>query len=38
MAADNVDPIKVESMLRRMAEQVAPTSLPTTKVDPAAPC
>jgi hypothetical protein len=38
MAADNVDPIKVESMLRRMAEQVAPTSLPMTKVDPAAPC
>jgi hypothetical protein len=38
MAADNVDPIKVESMLRRMAERVAPTSLPTTKADPAARC
>jgi hypothetical protein len=24
MAADNVDPIKLESMLRRIAQQVAP--------------
>jgi hypothetical protein len=38
MAADNVDPIKLESMLRRMAEQLAPTLFPTTKVDPAARC
>jgi hypothetical protein len=38
MAADNVDPIKLESMLRRIAEQVAPTLLPTTKVNPAARC
>jgi hypothetical protein len=38
MAADNVDPIKLESMLRRIAEQVAPTLLPITKVNPAARC
>jgi hypothetical protein len=38
MAADNVDPIKLESMLRRIAEQVAPTLLPTTKVNLAARC
>lgn len=31
MAADNVDPAKLESMLRRIAEEVAPVS-PTTKV------
>jgi hypothetical protein len=24
MAADNVDPVKLESMLRRIAEQIAP--------------
>jgi hypothetical protein len=35
MAADNVDPIKLESMLRRIAEQVAPALL---QVNPAARC
>jgi hypothetical protein len=38
MAADNVDPVKLESMLRRIAEQVAPTLLPTTKVGATAHC
>jgi hypothetical protein len=38
MAADNVDPIKLESMLRRIAQEVAPTLLPTTKVGSAAHC
>jgi hypothetical protein len=38
MAADDVDPIKLESMLRRIAEQVTPTLLPTTKVGAAACC
>jgi hypothetical protein len=38
MAADNVDPIKLEAMLRRIAKQVAPTLLPATKVGSAACC
>jgi hypothetical protein len=38
MAADNVDPLKLEAMLRRIAEQVAPTLLPATKVGSAACC
>jgi hypothetical protein len=32
MAADNVDPVKLESMLRRTAEEVAPTLSPPPKV------
>jgi hypothetical protein len=28
MAADNVDPVGLESMLRRIAEEVAPRQLP----------
>jgi hypothetical protein len=31
MAADNVDPVKLESMLRRIAEEVGPVLSPTTK-------
>jgi hypothetical protein len=38
MAADNVDPVKLESMLRRIAEQVAPTLLPTTQAGSATHC
>ena len=35
MAADNVDPVKLESMLRRIAKRAAPSS---TKVGSAAHC
>jgi hypothetical protein len=31
MAADNVDPVKLESMLRRIAEEIGPARSPTTK-------
>jgi len=31
MAADNVDPVKLESMLRRIAEENAPGLSPTAK-------
>jgi len=31
MAADNVDPVKLESMLRRIAEEVAPSPSPPTE-------
>jgi hypothetical protein len=33
MAADNVDPAKLESMLRRIAEEVAPTLTPMANAD-----
>jgi hypothetical protein len=33
MAADNVDPVKLEAMLRRIAEQVAPRRSQPTKTD-----
>jgi hypothetical protein len=38
MAADNVDPVNLESMLRRIAKEAAPALLPTTKVGSAAHC
>jgi hypothetical protein len=38
MAADNVDPVMLESMLRRIAEAAATASLPTTKIGSAAHC
>jgi hypothetical protein len=38
MAADNVDPVSLESMLRRIAKEAAPTLLPTTKVGSATHC
>jgi hypothetical protein len=31
MAADNVDPVKVESMLRRIAEELEPSLSPSTE-------
>jgi len=31
MAADNVDPVKVESMLRRIAEELKPSLWPSTE-------
>ncbi len=31
MAADNVDPVKLESMLRRIAEENTPSLSPTAK-------
>jgi hypothetical protein len=31
MAADNVDPVKVESMLRRIAEELKPSLSPPTE-------
>jgi len=33
MAADNVDRVKLESMLRRIAEEVIPSSSPPTEAD-----
>jgi hypothetical protein len=38
MAADNVDPVRLESMLRRIAQQVAPALLPTPKAGSATHC
>jgi hypothetical protein len=38
MAADNVDPVSLESMLRRIAKEAAPTLLPTTTVASPAHC
>jgi hypothetical protein len=38
MAADNVDPVNLESMLRRIAKEATPTLLPTTKVGSATRC
>jgi hypothetical protein len=38
MAADNVDPVSLESMLRRIAKEAAPTLLATTPVGSAAHC
>jgi hypothetical protein len=31
MAADNVDPVKLESRLRRIAEEITPSLSPTAK-------
>ena len=31
MASDNVDPVKVESMLRRIAEELEPSLSPSTE-------
>jgi hypothetical protein len=31
MAADNVDPVKVDSMLRRIAEELKPSLSPSTE-------
>jgi hypothetical protein len=33
MAADNVDPVKLEAMLRRIADQIAPRQPLLEKVD-----
>jgi len=33
MAADNVDRVKLESMLRRIAEEVIPSPSPPTEAD-----
>jgi hypothetical protein len=33
MAADNVDPVKLEAMLRRIADEVAPRQSPRVEAD-----
>jgi hypothetical protein len=33
MAADHVDPVKLEAMLRRIAEQIAPRQSPRVEAD-----
>ncbi len=38
MAADKVDPVKLESMLRRIAQEVRPRLSLSTRPEPERPC